>query len=93
MFDQMFNPLHGCDATHYRGGGEPNTGQGAAHYIFPPEFKVDDGIILENPMAITGDFLYCTPELRHAGSRLIRGHLDRFLFLYIYKQSLCTWAH
>ena len=66
MFDQMFNPLHGYDVTHYRGGGDPNTGQGAAHYIFPPEFKVDDGLILENPMANTGDFHYGETDPRVA---------------------------
>jgi len=27
--------------------------------------------------------LDCTPELRHAGRRLIRGHLGRFVFIYI----------
>jgi hypothetical protein len=30
-----------------------------------------------------GDRLDCTPELRHAGRRLIRGHLGRFVFIYI----------
>jgi hypothetical protein len=66
MFDQMFNPLHGYDVTHYRGGGDPNTGQGAAHYIFPPEFKVDDGIVFNNPMANTGDFHYGETDPRAA---------------------------
>jgi len=31
--DAIFNPLHGYDVTHYRGGGDPKTGKGAAHFI------------------------------------------------------------
>ena len=42
------------------------------------------GKTMTNP----SEYVCCTPELRHAGRRLIRGHLGRFcLFLYMSKQS------
>ena len=43
-------------------------------YFFPGREGVKNSYVL----ALSGDGLDCTPELRHAGRQLIRGHLGRF---------------
>ena len=55
-FDAVFNPFHGYDVTHYRGGGDPNTGAGAAHFVLDDPYKVDDGYVMGPVRA--GEFHY-----------------------------------
>jgi RHS repeat-associated protein len=54
--DQFLNPLHGFNVTHFRGGGDPRTGRGSAHFILYPDFVSDDGVVFDLPKV--GDFHY-----------------------------------
>jgi RHS repeat-associated protein len=56
IIDQFLNPLHGFNVTHYRGGGDPRTGRGSAHFILDPDFVSDDGVVFDLPKV--GNFHY-----------------------------------
>ena len=44
--DAIINPFHGYDVTHYRGGGDPTTGAGAAHFILTDQYIAYDGFAM-----------------------------------------------
>lgn len=85
MVDQMLNPLHGI-GDHYRGGGDPNTGEGSAHFIMSMGEWLPGGGSWRPPTSVNGEFHYGETDPRSING--FYNHVTREVLPYLLQKTV-----